>query len=114
MHRHRRAIVVFRMDRRRGISVTQRVRVRFKNVARNPCPQAIPTPEEHKAWEQLKGKEVTLIGPIESSKLLSAVCGSNTYWEVVIDENILAAASAAQCEGARSYAICRHVLDIGD
>jgi len=91
------------------------VTVRFKNTPENPCPAADDSPEERAAWQRLRGRPVTLIGPIASVKLMNVHCGSDTYWEIVVDESIaLAASEACYDPDHKEYAVCRHVLDIAD
>lgn len=88
--------------------------VRFKDTPQNPCPASLDTPAERSAWQRLRGMPIVLTAPIASS-LMTVCCGSDTYWEIVIDEAIaLAASDAGYDPGHTEYAVCRHVLDMGD
>jgi hypothetical protein len=92
-----------------------KVRVRFKDAPRMPCPAATNSAAEIAAWQCLRGRPVTLVAPISACQVRNMACGSDTYWLVEMDEHVRAAVLEHTSEPmANRYAVCRHVLEMGD
>jgi hypothetical protein len=90
------------------------VTVRFKSTPYNPCPAAMDTPAERAAWSLLRGHKVVLLKPVSQRQLRNTVCGSDTYWMIRMDERVKQAAGCHPNSDKYDYAVCRHVLDMGD